>query len=185
MVLTINGTLRILLRTPRSLARAYARVGVVQGEFAGTWNEERKIRRWDVGRMLKSAHAISILLYGLPLWYGLLALVAAGCALGRRPLPSWFWTASRAGAVIVAVQVLIGVLLFAGGARPGRALHLLYGLIALVIAFALAGLREGGWARRFTSGDARNTGAGTAALLALTQAAVLLRAWMTGVAGRG
>ena len=104
------------------------------------------------------------------------------CPYGMACWP-WFWTASRAGALVVAVQVLVGVVLFAGGARPGRALHLLYGLLALAAAFALVGLREGGWVRRLVATDAGSGTARTAALIAFTQAALLLRAWMTGVGG--
>jgi hypothetical protein len=135
--------------------------------------------------MLKSAHAIPILLYALPLWYVFLTAAAGAFALGRRPLPSWFWTASRIGAVVVTLQALIGVAVFAGGARPGRALHLLYGLLTVLAAFTLTGLREGGWIRRLVVAADPASGASTsrtAALIALTQAALLLRAWMTGLA---
>jgi hypothetical protein len=134
--------------------------------------------------MLKSAHAIPILLYALPLWYVFLTVAAGAFALGRRPLPSWFWTASRVGAVVVTLQALIGVAMFVGGARPGRALHLLYGLLTVVAAFTLAGLRESGWIRRLVAADPASgaSTSRTAALIALTQAALLLRAWMTGLA---
>jgi hypothetical protein len=131
--------------------------------------------------MLKSAHALTILLYGLPVWYGLLALAAGVYGIRRRPLPSWFWMGSRVGAVVISLQVVFGILLFVGGSRPGRALHLLYGLLALIVALSLAGLREGGWVRRLVAMDPVSPSASTAALLALTQALLLLRAWMTAV----
>jgi hypothetical protein len=134
--------------------------------------------------MLASMHAAAILLYGPMGAYALLAVVAGVFAIGRRGLPGWFWVLSLLALVLVGVQAAAGFLRLFGGARPERALHLLYGMLVLVVGFAQYGLRPGGFfrrvfARELTWGEAR-----TLALVALTQAALIGRAWMTGLGGR-
>jgi hypothetical protein len=116
--------------------------------------------------------------------YALLAVIAGLSAILRRPLPGWFWTLSLIVLAGVTLQATGGVLLFLGGARPSRSLHLLYGLLAFSAAVAQYGLRPGGYVRRtfareLTWGEAR-----TLALVSLTQTALLMRAWMTGMGAR-
>lgn len=131
--------------------------------------------------MLQSLHAAPILLFGPVAGYVLLAGVAGVYAIGRRTLPGWFWTLSLLALAAVVIQVAVGVLALLSGARPGRALHLLYGALVVGAGIIHFGLRPGGFfrrtfARELTWGEAR-----TLALISLTQAALIARAWMTGV----
>jgi hypothetical protein len=131
--------------------------------------------------MLDTVHAAAILLYGPMAGYALLAVIAALLAIRRRPLPGWFWTLSLAVVILVAIQAAAGILLVSGGARPRQSLHLLYGLLVLAVGLIQYGLRPAGFfrrtfAREMTWGEAR-----TLALVALTQAALIARAVMTGL----
>jgi hypothetical protein len=130
--------------------------------------------------MLQQVHAESTLLYGSMLWYALLAVVAGVMALGRRMLPGWFWTLVRIGLIVVALQAAAGVLLFAGGARPSRALHVLYGLLVVAAGVIVDGLKPERFVRRTFAREMGSSEAKTVALICLTQAALLMRAWMTG-----
>lgn len=130
--------------------------------------------------MPDALHAIPMLLYALLLGNAVLAIVAGVCAAAGRPLPAWFWTVLLLVLAVLVVQVGAGVMMLAGGARPRRALHLLYGLLAVGAGVIQHGLRPGGFLRRgFVAGPARSE-ARTLALICLTQAALLARAWMTG-----
>lgn len=131
--------------------------------------------------MLQQVHAASILLYGSMLWYALLAVAAGAMALGRRTIPGWFWTLARIGLILIVAQAAAGALLFAGGARPSRALHFLYGLLVVAAAIIVDGLRPGGFVRRTFAREVGSGEAKAVALICLTQAALLMRAWMTGV----
>ncbi|MGH2403249.1 MAG: hypothetical protein ACRDGN_02185 [bacterium] len=113
----------------------------------------------------------------------MLAIVAAVCAVTRRPLPSWFWLAIVVVLAILAVQVVAGVATYIAGARPRRGLHIVYGVCVVIAGAVQYGLRPGGFLRRqytreLTNGEARILG-----LVCLTQFALIARAWMTG-AGR-
>jgi hypothetical protein len=130
--------------------------------------------------MLDRVHASAILLYGPVAGYVLLAVAAGLYGLGRRSLPSWFWTLSLVALILVAAQAGAGVLLFAGGARPQRGLHVLYGLLAFAVGVIQYGLRPGGLVRRTFARDLTWGEARTLALLSFTQAALIGRAWLTG-----
>jgi hypothetical protein len=134
--------------------------------------------------MAGTVHAATILLYGPLVAYAALAVLAGVCALFRRPLPAWFWPLTLLALAAVAVQSAAGLLVVLGGARPARDLHLLYGALAVAAGAILYSLRPGGYVRRafvreLTWGEAR-----TVALIALTEAALILRAWMTGMGAR-
>ncbi|MDR7523295.1 MAG: hypothetical protein QN168_12630 [Armatimonadota bacterium] len=129
---------------------------------------------------METVHAAPVLLFGPMVGYALLAVIAGVSAVGRRSLPPWFWTLSLVALLLVTLQVLVGAGLFLGGTRPRRGLHLLYGALVLAVGLIQYGLRPGGFfrrtfARELTWGEAR-----TVALLSLTQAALIARAWMTG-----
>ncbi len=131
--------------------------------------------------MLSSVHAASILRFGPMIGYVVLALIAGGLALVRRPLPGWFWGLSLICLVAVVAQAGSGLLLFAGGTRPLRSLHVLYGLLALAGGLVQYGLRPGGLLRRSAAPESASGKARTLALISLTQAALIGRAWMTGL----
>jgi hypothetical protein len=131
--------------------------------------------------MLSSVHAASILHFGPMIGYAVLALIAGGLALTRRPMPGWFWGLSLICLLAVVAQVGSGLLLFAGGMRPYRSTHLLYGLLALGGGLVQYGLHPGGLLRRSAAPESASGKARTLALISLTQAALIGRAWMTGL----
>lgn len=124
-------------------------------------------------------HASTILIYA-PLAGNLfLALVAGGYAFMRRPLPSWFWSVTLLVIAVLALQVLAGLVLLAGGVRPQRGLHVMYGALVAATAVVQYGLRPGGFLRRRYS-EFEKSEARTLALICLTQFALIARGWMTG-----
>ncbi len=130
--------------------------------------------------MVKLLHAAPILVYAPMMGYVLLAIVAAIYAARRRSLPSWFWSLTLLLLAIVVLDVAAGAFLYLSGAQPRRALHLLYGMLVLGTGLLQYWLRPGGFLRR-TSGEALTRDQVlTIALIALTQAALIMRAWMTG-----
>jgi hypothetical protein len=134
--------------------------------------------------MTAVVHAAAILWYGPMAGYTLLAVAAGLFAIRRRLLPGWFWTLSLVALAAVAVQAAAGVLLFLTGARPARSLHLVYGLLVLAAGLIQYGLRPGGFFRRTFVREVAWGEARTLALVSLTQAALLMRAWMTGLGAR-
>jgi hypothetical protein len=73
----------------------------------------------------------------------LLAGVWGGVAWVRREPSVVFWYLLRAAQVVVVVQVLIGLLLLAGGRRAPGSLHFLYGIAPLVVALVSETMRVG------------------------------------------
>lgn len=134
--------------------------------------------------MLDLVHGAAILLYGSLAGYALLAVIAALHAIGRRPLPGWFWTLSLAALALVTVLAAAGILLVMGGTRPRNALHLLYGLLAVAAGLIQYGLRPVGFFRRTFASELSWGEARTLALVSLTQAALIARAMMTGFGGQ-
>lgn len=139
---------------------------------------------WEAIGLLQTLHAAPILLYGPTAGYAFLAVAAGLSAVGRRPLPAWFWTLSLLALILVVAQVAAGLLLLASGARPRAGLHVLYGLLVLGAGSVQYGLRPGGLFRRTFAREMTWSEARTLALLSLTQAALIARAWMTGMVGR-
>lgn len=98
----------------------------------------------------------------------LVGLWGVGAHIAKRGVGPWFALSAIVGLLLAAVQVGLGLLLFAGGANPGS-FHLFYGFVVLfMVAFAYIfraqlavspGLRWG--------------------LLALFVAGLGIRAWMT------
>ena len=101
---------------------------------------------------------------------------------GRRTLSPVFWAAVLLVLAVLAVQAAAGVLLFLGGPPPRRGLHLLYAVLVVVAGGAQYGLRPGAFLRRFLSAAPEAFHEPRVlALLCLTQAALIMRAWMTGL----
>ncbi len=130
--------------------------------------------------MVKLLHAAPILVYGPMMGYALLAIVAAFCAVRRRSLPSWFWSLTLLLLAVVVINVAVGALVYLSGTQPRRALHLLYGMLVLGTGLLQYWLRPGGFLRRASGAALTRHQVLTIALIALTQAALILRAWMTG-----
>jgi len=103
---------------------------------------------------------------------------------GRRVLPPVFWPLLLLVLAPLAVQAVAGLLLLSS-VRPRTGLHLLYAVLVVFTAIAQYGLRPGGAVRRAVAAapDALPE-AQVLALLCLTQAGLIMRAWMTGLFGR-
>ncbi|MDQ7820289.1 MAG: hypothetical protein QN173_05060 [Armatimonadota bacterium] len=102
---------------------------------------------------------------------------------GRRTLGAAFWTVLLAVAALTVVQAASGAVLALGGARPRTALHFLYGGLVVAGAVAQVGLRPGGFLRPALHNPGA-AGPSAFALLCLTQAALVGRAFTTGAWGR-
>ena len=130
--------------------------------------------------MVKLLHAAPILVYAPMMGYALLAIVAGLHAVLRRSLPSWFWSLTLLLLAVVVLNGAAGVLLFLSGTQPRRTLHLLYGMLVLGTGLLQYWLRPGGLLRRPPGQALTRDQVLTIALIALTQAALIMRAWMTG-----
>jgi hypothetical protein len=130
---------------------------------------------------VSALHAFRTLLWAAVALHGAVFLVAFVLDLGRRRVPGWLWALYWVGSALVVVQGLSGAALYLGGVRPPDPLHLLYGILSLAGALAAFGVRPGGLLRGFFRPvrEAR-----TVALLSLTVAALLLRAYQTGLFAR-
>ncbi len=127
---------------------------------------------------MSAVHAFRALLWAAVALHGGVFLVAFFLDLTRRRVPGWLWAAYWLASALVVVQGLSGAALYAGGLRPATSLHLLYGLLSVAGAVAAFGLRPGGFLRGLVHPvrEAR-----TVALLSITVAALLLRAYQTGL----
>jgi len=132
-------------------------------------------------------------LHGLPILF--YAVVAANFVLAcwafianvrkQHVLPRIFWAVLLLSLVALVVQVAAGITLTAGGSRPKAALHILYGILVGTTAVVQFGLRPGGFLRAVIAREpAAFREARLMALICLTQAALILRAYTTGAFGR-
>ena len=135
---------------------------------------------------LLSVHALSSLIGVAAIGNAVLAVWAFGVDLLRsRALSRTFWVAILLVAAAVAIQVVSGLLLALGGARPKTALHFLYGFLVAVTAAVQVGLRPGGFLRpAVTRAAGQFREPRWLALICLTQMALILRAYTTGALGR-
>ena len=135
---------------------------------------------------LVAVHAYPALMLLVVAGNAVLAAWAIGADLlrGRRRLGPLFWTVLLLVNALIALQVASGIILALGGARPGRSLHFLYGILVAVGGLVQAGLRPGGFLRRLAFPDpGRANEPRILALLCLTELALVLRAFTTGGAG--
>jgi len=132
-------------------------------------------------------------LHGLPLFF--VAVVGANLVLAcwafvanirkQQVLPRTFWAVLLFALVVLVVQVAAGITLTAGGSRPKASLHILYGLLVGATAVVQFGLRPGGFLRAIIVREpAAFREARLLALICLTQAALIVRAYTTGAFGR-
>lgn len=98
----------------------------------------------------------------------------------RSSLSPLFWAALLLLLAVLAVQAGTGLLLVLGGVPPRRGLHLLYAALVAAAGVAQYGLRPRGFLRRRSRSPGFNESR-VLALLCLTQAALIMRAWMTGL----
>lgn len=135
---------------------------------------------------LVDLHAFPPLILAVVVGNVALALWAFAATLTRqRVLSRAFWTVLLLALVVLAVQVAAGVTLAAGGSRPKAALHFLYGVLVAGTALVQFGIRPGGFLRRSIARDPTTfREPRLVALICLTQAALVLRAYTTGALGR-
>lgn len=135
---------------------------------------------------LVALHSLSALTVAVVVGNAILAGWAFAATRRReRLLSRGFWTLLLVVLVLLAVQVAAGIVLAAGGAQPRTSLHFLYGILVTMGGIAQFGLRPGGFLRSIVlPHSARSREARTLALLCLTQAALLFRAYTTGALGR-
>jgi uncharacterized membrane protein len=113
------------------------------------------------------------------------ALAAFGDATRRYRMPHIFWWILWIAQIPLALQVIGGMVLLFGGARPRTPLHVMYGGLIVLTLLALYGLRPGGGLRRAVVKDERTYRESRwLLLLCLFLAALVGRAYMTGAAGR-
>lgn len=130
-------------------------------------------------------HAYPALIVLLIAGNAVLAAWALTVDLLRKRLSPFFWTATLVAVALVALQAASGILLALGGGRPRAPLHFLYGILVVAAAAAQFGLRPRGFLRASMFRDpAQSRESRTLALLCLTQAALLVRAYTTGALGR-
>ncbi|MGH2398716.1 MAG: hypothetical protein ACRDF6_02640 [bacterium] len=130
-------------------------------------------------------HAYPALITLVIVGNAVLAAWALAADLRRRKLSAVFWTATLVVVALVALQLAAGILLALGGSRPRDSLHFLYGILVVAAAAIQFGLRPAGFLRRSVLRDpAPGREPRVLALLCLTQAALLARAYTTGAFGR-
>ena len=132
-------------------------------------------------------HAQSTLIVATIVGNALLALWAfLTSRRGRRTLGSGFWTVLLVVLAVMALQMAAGVVLALGGARPRSWLHFLYAVLVSGLGIYQFGLRPGGFVRAqsFPLFGADPHSASGMALICLTQAALVARAYTTGAFGR-
>lgn len=117
--------------------------------------------------------------------------VLAGWALladfrKRTTMSAAFWTVLLLVVMLAVVQVGAGILLAVGGSRPRVSLHFLYGILVAAGTALQFAMRPSGGLRRTVLRDLAASGREprALALLCLTQAALLARAYTTGAFGR-
>ena len=133
----------------------------------------------------------------LAAWHGstlLLVLTLVGDALclllaifgeltGRRRMPHLFWWILWLAQVPLAITVVAGMALFAGGARPRTPYHFMYDALIVLTLLALFLLRPGGALRRaLNEGTYRESR--WMVFLVLFLGSLVGRAYATGLLGR-
>jgi hypothetical protein len=105
----------------------------------------------------------------------LFCLIAAGWGLvlyfRRRNIDGNFWGILATGELLILAQAALGLFLWARGAQPGRSIHILYGVVAVLTIPAVYG---------FTKGRDDRPMALTYALLLLFLVGISFRAMTTG-----
>jgi len=135
----------------------------------------------------------------LPQWHAwppLLVLTLAGDVIcvafatfvdttARHRIPHLFWWILWLAQIPLGIQVLLGLVLLGGGAWPRTPFHLMYGGLVILTVAALFGLRPGGPLRRTLIRDEREYRESRwLMLLCSFLAALVARAYMTGIFGR-
>ena len=108
-------------------------------------------------------------------YYGILAVWGIWRFLRKQGLDSSYWGALVIAEILIVVQGILGVILFVGGERPGRWVHILYGVVTILV---IPGLYA------YTKGEADRRVMAIYAVTLLISIGIILRAIMT-AAGAG
>jgi hypothetical protein len=135
--------------------------------------------------MLAQWHANSLLMFLTLVGDGLcIALAAFGDLTRRYTMPYLFWWILWLAQIPLGVQMVVGIGLLAGGAHPRTVYHVMYGALILLTLLGLVGLSPGGWIRRTFVTGGRFRESRWLLLMCVFLAALVIRAYMTGVLGR-
>lgn len=66
-------------------------------------------------------------------YIGILALWGLWRIIRKQGVGSNYWGALLIGEILIILQGVLGAYLWLGGARPGRGIHILYGVVAAII----------------------------------------------------
>jgi hypothetical protein len=112
------------------------------------------------------------------------ALAAFGDLTGRIRMPHAFWWILWLAQVPLGLQILLGLVLYSGGARPRTPMHLLYGGLIVVTLGILYVLRPGSASRRrWVPDESAFRESRWVAVLCLFLAGLVGRVYMTGALG--
>jgi len=67
------------------------------------------------------------------IYFGILALWGLWRALRKQGLDSSYWGALAIAEVLIIVQGILGAILYFSGERPGRWVHILYGVVSVLV----------------------------------------------------
>jgi len=67
------------------------------------------------------------------IYFGILALWGVWRALRKQGLDSSYWGALAIAEVLIIVQGILGAILYFSGERPGRWVHILYGVVSVLV----------------------------------------------------
>ncbi len=82
------------------------------------------------------------------IYFGILALWGVWRALRKQSIDSSYWGALVIAEILVIVQGLLGAILYFSGERPGRWVHILYGVVSVLVIPGLYGYTRGESERR-------------------------------------
>jgi hypothetical protein len=81
-------------------------------------------------------------------YFLLLALWGLWRALRKQGIDSSFWGALAIGEILIILQGILGAILYFGGDRPARWVHILYGVVAVLVIPGLYAYTRGESERR-------------------------------------
>jgi hypothetical protein len=67
------------------------------------------------------------------IYFGILAAWGLWRALRKQVMDSSFWGALAIAEILVIVQGILGAILYFSGERPGRWVHILYGVVTILV----------------------------------------------------
>ena len=82
------------------------------------------------------------------IYFGILALWGVWRALRKQGVDSSYWGALAIAELLIIVQGILGAILYFGGERPGRWVHILYGVVSILVIPGLYAYTKGESDRR-------------------------------------